>query len=161
MGLRLTIFSGMLAVAVPAAGAAEPALVAPRRMLVVTPTGADASLSLPARVAGEFAARLWPEGGGEGLLGLQADAREAAAQLQRGECEAVVVLGGLRPAPLRAVAERTFAGTLGREFAHRPAYLMLAGGGEARARQWAEVFVEVLRALAPMRTTDIAVAGGQ
>jgi len=112
---------------------------------------------LKRRLAEEFAAGLRAAGEtGAEVVAVTATAHEAARQLRARECEAVVVLGAGRPAVLREVAGRTFAGTLGRAFAYRPAYLLMPGGDAAREDRLAGIFPRALRALESVTTRDAA-----
>lgn len=144
-------FTIALATTVSAAqvGAAEAELAfVDLRIAVVIPSGAETGATFHTRLGAEFEAGLREVGGGgPRVSALWVDASEAATLLQARRCDAVVVLGGERPLALRRVADRTFAGSLGRAFGFRPAYLLLSGADGARERGLAAAFPGALRAL--------------
>lgn len=131
------------AVGQPAAVVAAPEL----RVCVVIPDGVEEGAALPLRLADRLAAALRAAGERAAVRVVAASSSEAAAGLQRRLCDAVVVLGADRPRALREVAGRTFAATLSRDFAFRPAYLFLPEGDDAAAERLAGSFGVAVRAL--------------
>lgn len=131
------------------------ATAGPVRLLVAIPEGAEAAGLLEQRLAEGFTAGLRAAGeAGAEVVAMAATVHEAARRLRARDCDAVVVLGADRPTVLRKVACRTFAGTLGRRFAYRPAYLLMPGGDAAREDRLAEIFPRALRALDGVATRD-------
>jgi hypothetical protein len=84
-------------------------------------------------------------GGDVALRSESVDARAAAARLQAGACDAVLILGAERPRALRRTETATLATEFGTEGNFEPVYLVLAAGDVALQQLLTESFPLAVR----------------
>jgi hypothetical protein len=93
------------------------------RIAVVDPFGSE---RVPREVLARLAAAFSGAQQGIPLHGETITARVAAARVAAGECDAVLIVGPSRPAPLRRLEAPTIAGGFGPSYMAMPLYLVLA-----------------------------------
>lgn len=132
---------GCFCLAAALADASGARLPVPARIAIVDAERAPFTPELEVRFAERLDAARAATAGAQGASRLErVSAREAAARLKRGECDAILFVGADRPGTLRSLKASTLAALCGHVLAPTPVYLVVPNGDPDAKRVLREAF---------------------